>query len=56
MSSKLRVLWWVEAVGGRVTVTVGRSGIKGEWVWEKEKGGGEGGIWDPNGILGVVKK
>jgi hypothetical protein len=42
MSSKLRVLWWVEAVGGRVTVTVGRSGIKREWVWEKEKGGGGG--------------
>ena len=41
MSSKLRVLWWVEAVGGRVTVTMGRSRTKGEWVWEKERGGGE---------------
>ena len=38
MSLKLRVSWWVEAVGGRVTVTVERSGTKGEWIWEKEKG------------------
>ena len=46
MSSKLRVSWWVEAVGGRVTVTVGRSRTKGEWVWVKERegGGGENGI------------
>ena len=55
MSSKLRVSWWVEAVGGRVTVTMGRSRTKGEWVWVKEREGG-GRKWDPNGILGVVKK
>ena len=40
MSLKLRVSWWVEVVGGRVTVTVGRSRTKGEWIWEKEKGEG----------------
>jgi hypothetical protein len=40
MSSKLRVSWSVEVVGERVTVTVGRSGTKGEWIWEKEKGVG----------------
>jgi hypothetical protein len=36
MSSKVRVSWWGEAVGGKVIV--GRFGTKGEWVWEKEKG------------------